>query len=268
MKKSNHGGGAGDHIPIGAQNSREASFALFAIMARQAWRAERVAGDLARQRQAFLEEHAQNPVVLAGIWRLEEVERHAQEVAAALKNGRGRGKARAPGLRDYCPDQRITEFAKGTLGLGNAVFFFLALLPQWVAGFATVSKLWAYCGLHVREGAAPRMKDLKGGKPGDWSPRLKAVAIKRLAQPCMKTRTSPYRPVYDARRAKTAVTHPDWTVGHSHNDAERITAKAILRDLWRVSRGHEPLFGGDHTAPDTQAACESTGQRHSHQEDP
>jgi hypothetical protein len=41
---------------------------------------------------------------------------------------------------------------------------------------------------------------------------------------------------YDARRAHTAVTHPDWTDGHSHNDALRVASKAILRDLWRAAR--------------------------------
>jgi len=47
---------------------------------------------------------------------------------------------------------------------------------------------------------------------------------------------SPYRVVYDARRAHTATTHPEWTDGHSHNDALRVASKAILRDLWRAAR--------------------------------
>lgn len=47
---------------------------------------------------------------------------------------------------------------------------------------------------------------------------------------------SPYRVVYDERRAHTALTHPEWTDGHSHNDALRVASKAILRDLWRAAR--------------------------------
>lgn len=259
-------GGVGDHLSIDTQWATEASFALFAILAKQAELAERVASSFALQRQALLRDHADDPLVLAGVWRLEESERRAQEVAASLKNGAGRGKKRVPGLRDYCPDPRVVAFAKHTAGLGDAVFFFLGLLPQWVGDFATVSKLWAYCGLHVRDGAAPRKGQLKGGgTPGDWSPYLKAIAIKRLAEPCMKVRTSPYRAVYDTRRAHTAVTHPDWTDGHSHNDAQRVTAKAILRDLWRVSRGHEPLFGGDQHESDTHVGSEPTKQRPSHE---
>jgi hypothetical protein len=47
---------------------------------------------------------------------------------------------------------------------------------------------------------------------------------------------SAYRVTYDQRRAHTAVTHPEWTPGHSHNDALRVASKAILRDLWREAR--------------------------------
>jgi hypothetical protein len=47
---------------------------------------------------------------------------------------------------------------------------------------------------------------------------------------------SPYRVVYDQRRARTATSHPEWTDGHSHNDALRVASKAILRDLWRAAR--------------------------------
>jgi hypothetical protein len=42
------------------------------------------------------------------------------------------------------------------------------------------------------------------------------------------------------RREHTATTHPEWTKGHSHNDAMRVASKAILRDLWReAKRIHE-----------------------------
>lgn len=47
---------------------------------------------------------------------------------------------------------------------------------------------------------------------------------------------SPYRVVYDQRRAHTATTHPEWTDGHSHNDALRVASKEILKDLWRAAR--------------------------------
>jgi hypothetical protein len=56
------------------------------------------------------------------------------------------------------------------------------------------------------------------------------------AESCIKQRHSPYRTVYDDRRVHTALTHPEWTDGHSHNDGLRIVAKEILKDLWRAAR--------------------------------
>lgn len=52
-------------------------------------------------------------------------------------------------------------------------------------------------------------------------------------------RRSPYRDVYDEGRERYA-TRPDWTLGHQHSAAVRLTVKAILIDLWRVSAGQEP----------------------------
>lgn len=58
---------------------------------------------------------------------------------------------------------------------------------------------------------------------------------------------SPYRVVYDDRRAHTAVTHPDWTDGHSHQDALRVASKAVLRDLWRAARDWHLAQNGEAT---------------------
>ena len=44
--------------------------------------------------------------------------------------------------------------------------------------------------------------------------------------------TGPYGEVYFARRRHTLITHPDWSDGHRHSDALRITMKAFLKDLW------------------------------------
>lgn len=97
--------------------------------------------------------------------------------------------------------------------------------------------------------AAKRRK----GQQSNWSSDAKMRAY-LVATSCLKVRKaschlcdgstehvancacSPYRIVYDARRAHTAVTHPDWPLGHSHNDALRIASKALLKDLWREAR--------------------------------
>ncbi len=40
-----------------------------------------------------------------------------------------------------------------------------------------------------------------------------------------------YGSIYVARRAHTETTHPDWSDGHRHKDAMRVTMKAFLKDL-------------------------------------
>ena len=105
----------------------------------------------------------------------------------------------------------------------------------------------------IGAGVAPKRAR---GQRANWSTRAKTKAylvamscIKQLVKPCARDGEGPavhvdacscsaYRVVYDQRRAHTAVTRPDWTDGHSHNDAVRVAAKAILRDLWRAAREH------------------------------
>lgn len=44
----------------------------------------------------------------------------------------------------------------------------------------------------------------------------------------------PYGEVYVRRREHTLITHPDWTKGHSRDDALRVMTKAVVRDLWKA----------------------------------
>lgn len=150
----------------------------------------------------------------------------------------------------------------------------------------TVSELWAYCGLHTlpvpNQGTSDTqvLRDRDGGgadrapdhDPGDTQERSVRGAARRrkgeranwstdaktraylIAESCSKQRSSPYREVYDKRRAATAekvhdrpcpqcngagktglITSP-WRPGHQHADALRLASKAILRDLWVASR--------------------------------
>jgi hypothetical protein len=79
--------------------------------------------------------------------------------------------------------------------------------------------------------AAKRRK----GQRANWSTTAKTRAY-LIAESCIKQAQSPYRPAYDARRAHTDITHPEWTAGHSHNDAMRIVAKEVLKGLWLAAR--------------------------------
>lgn len=170
----------------------------------------------------------------------------------------------------------IGPWAKTQIGIGEKqVARLLGVIgdPYWNTLHnrpRTVSELWAYSGLHVIPGhvLADTQHDTAGeqstlgGDPGhsrlDTQTRPAGVAPKRrkgqranwsteagirahlIAESCVKQVRSPYRTTYDARRAHTATTHPEWAAGHSHNDALRITAKAVLRDLWcEAKRIHE-----------------------------
>lgn len=138
----------------------------------------------------------------------------------------------------------------------------------------TVSQLWAYCGLHtlptgrglpdthpMRAGGATTSPEVTtetlplstastSSSPGDHAAAKRQKGVKAnwttagktraylIATSAIKQPASEYRAVYDHRRQHTAETHPDWTPGHSHNDALRVTAKRILRDLWRAARDY------------------------------
>lgn len=153
---------------------------------------------------------------------------------------------------DLCRAMRrhpLGPWAKATIGIGEKQLArFLAAVDD-PAERRTVSQLWAYCGLHVVKiesdadqrvrgthptfvGVAPKRKK---GQRANWSMTAKMRAY-LMAVSCLKQHRSPYREVYLQRRERTAVTHPEWTDGHSHNDALRVAAKAIVRDIWIESR--------------------------------
>lgn len=149
---------------------------------------------------------------------------------------------------------------------------YIRTMPDGTEQPRTVSALWAYCGLHTLPAADQRrsgthLDGVGGGAtlpagaelhatpipspplPGttvaakrrkgvkaNWSTDAKTRAY-LIATSCIKQKGE-YREVYEARRAHTAETHPDWTPGHSHNDGLRIVSKRILRDLWRAARDY------------------------------
>jgi hypothetical protein len=161
---------------------------------------------------------------------------------------------------------------KGTVGVGekHAARLLAAIGdPYWNTLHdrpRTVSELWAYSGYKVipvdRPPVDAHTRSVGGeqsdGDPGhldrDALPGAAGVAVRRkkgqranwssvakmraylIAESCIKQARSPYRGLYEQRRAHTAITRPDWTAGHSHNDALRVVAKRVLRDLWIAAR--------------------------------
>lgn len=113
------------------------------------------------------------------------------------------------------------------------------------------------CGdAHLRTaGVAVRRRK---GQRANWSTVAKMRAF-LIAESCIKQSRSPYRALYDQRRAHTALTRPQWTPGHSHNDALRVVAKEVLKDLWRAARDvHEPPSGQQSHDAQTCAAAGSS----------
>lgn len=112
----------------------------------------------------------------------------------------------------------------------------------------TVGQLWAYCGVGDSSRRRKSGMDVEDAL-ACGSPRLRALLFV-IAEGCMKNRQSPYRRIYDDRRAVTAerehaapcvrcgrTGHPaeagtPWKDAHKHADALRIVAKEVLRDLW------------------------------------
>lgn len=139
-----------------------------------------------------------------------------------------------------------------------------------IGRFDTISKLWAYAGLHVIDGRAPKRAV---GQKANWNAELKATAWK-LGQSFVKIADSPYRKLYDAYKVritereiangniiwqsdgtkhtpahhlpkvkppKKAPAKPEWTLGRINNMALRYVAKRLLAHLWLVWRAMEHL---------------------------
>ncbi|AAN12665.1 transposase [Mycobacterium phage Omega] len=119
----------------------------------------------------------------------------------------------------------------------------------------TVSELWAYCGYHVVNGAAPRhMK----GVQGNWND-VARMRLWNITGACLKAQGH-YADVYYAAKeqyanavhgkdcvrcgpkGKPALAGSPLSDGHKHARALRKMGKEILRDLWRESkRLHEAV---------------------------
>ena len=122
----------------------------------------------------------------------------------------------------------------------------------------TVSQLWQLCG-HGDPGRRIRKGMTAGELAAVGNPTLKMI-VHLNAEATMKcvgsdrSRRSPFRDVYDARRLVTVDRvhaapcvrcgpkgHPapegsPWSLAHQNADALRIVGKEILRDLWKVSQ--------------------------------
>ena len=133
----------------------------------------------------------------------------------------------------------IIDHVENTVGLGTkgvARWLGTVLNPAWHPRQQRPRKLrelYAYCGLHVVDGTAPRNRR---GQQSNWnnSARMRAW---NMADPCIKHRASPYRAVYDEAKSRYLERDSDTlTLGQIDARARRILMKAIVRDLWSAAK--------------------------------
>jgi hypothetical protein len=120
----------------------------------------------------------------------------------------------------------------------------------WSQAPRSVGQLWAYCGMDVREGAAPvRRKGVKS----NWNANARKC-LYNIATAQRYGMANHYRPVYDAakERAKESVHRfecvrcgpsghpaaPGSPLGGMHAEARALRAisKTVLKEMWRQSR--------------------------------
>ena len=107
-----------------------------------------------------------------------------------------------------------------------------------------VSDLWSYCGhgdpSRKRRKGMTQEEALKLGNP------TAKMTINQMAVRCMMRKgsvtstgkvlaPSPYRAIYDIKRAHYETARPEWPDAHKKGAAIRITAKEILRDLYNAA---------------------------------
>lgn len=157
-------------------------------------------------------------------------------------------------IADWVKEEPIYQYWLGDIkGVGPILS---AGLIAWVGDikrFPTISKLWAYCGLHVDEGG--RAVRLKAGHQANWNTRLKTHCWK-IGESFVKV-GGDYRELYDQFRgeydrkwltpedcgSKGCQNKGDGKCmdGHRYAAAKRKTVKVFLAHLWMKWREMEKL---------------------------
>jgi len=155
----------------------------------------------------------------------------------------------------------LSEWVLSAPGIGLRGFARLLAVTGSLDRFATVSRLWAYLGMHVVDGTAPRRRR---GQRANWSAQGRVVC-RQLAASIVRVRRGPYREAYDRKKAEYLArprsgasacpfgqTHTNRKretvacgLNHAHSAAMRYAVKLLLRDLWNAWR----TLGGEVAAP-------------------
>lgn len=126
-----------------------------------------------------------------------------------------------------------TLYLEKIKGIGPAIAAALLSEIGDPGRFANISKLWTYCGLDVRDGAAPRKRK---GETAAWNHRLRMVLVGRMVPGFIKLKHTGDcfgRVLYDQYKAfyleRDGESIP---LIHVENRARRKVAKVFLACLW------------------------------------
>lgn len=122
----------------------------------------------------------------------------------------------------------MADWIRAQRGIGLPGFARLLGITGPLDRFATVSKLWAYLGMHVVEGEAPRRRK---GERANWSPQGRVVCH-LIGESIVKVGSGPWRAAYDRKKAEYETDRPDWPQLRRHNAAMRYAVKELLKALW------------------------------------
>lgn len=142
----------------------------------------------------------------------------------------------------------LREWIERTPGIGLGGIARVLGVTGSLDNFPNIAKLWAYLGMHVVDGIAPKRKR---GQKANWSADGRKICY-QLADAIVKQRNSPYRAHYDTKKAeylereRTGASecpfgqvHKDKSgkvfkcgLAHAHNAAMRYAVKQMLKEMW------------------------------------
>jgi len=173
-------------------------------------------------------------------------------------------------------DLPVAAWRSNAKGLGELGLAVIIGETGDLSNYPNFRHVWKRLGLMPFEGRAgsewrkkPSEMPEGGWAAMGYSPKRLAQIFGVVTEPLLKhqivsTKKSetefgspkgPYGAIYVARREKTKIAHPDWTLQHAKMDALRIMTKALISDLWSEWTGkqHKSLV----IAPDRVAASPS-----------
>lgn len=105
-----------------------------------------------------------------------------------------------------------------------------------LSNYANPGKLWKRMGLALVGNERQRKcADVEKALAHGYNPRRRALMYMVGESLFMLNgEAGYYRQLCNARKAHTAITHPEWTPKHRHMDGLRYMEKRLLRHLWQV----------------------------------